>query len=159
MTAHQASVAEGTAGTSTELPFVKTLVSIIRAEDSYGTWDRKTDAQLLREFLVTKEERREIPIIGDPDPDTLHRVEQFYRAVGLRIEQLTGLMSSPMMHMSHEGFGRVILTTGKLVCFAKSLRDVHRFGFEDLPALDKQGEKAVERAVAAIEQYPEVARA
>lgn len=142
-----------------QLPFVKALVSIIRAEDSYGAWDRKSDGQLLREFVVTKEERREIPIIGDPDPDTLHRVEQFYRAVGLRIEQRTGHMSSPMMQMSHEGFGRVILTTGRLVVFAKSLRDVHRFGFESLQKLGAEGEKAVDSAVKAIETYPTVANA
>jgi probable nitrogen fixation protein len=139
--------------------FVKTIIGIIRAEDSYGAWDRKTDAQLLSDFIVTKEQRRAIPIIGDPDPDALHRVEQYYRAVGLRIEQRTGLMASPMMKMSHEGFGRVILTTGKLVAFAKTLRDVHRFGFESLEALDREGEKTVDQAVKSIEEYPEVARA
>ena len=154
MTATEALATEITA-----LPFVKALVSIMRAEDSYGAWDRKTDEQLLEEFIVTKEERRAIPLIGDPDPDTLHRVEQFYRAVGLRIEQVTGRMSSPMMQMSHEGFGRVILTTGRLVAFAKSLRDVHRFGFESLEKLDAQGQKAVDTAVKAIETYPEVSRA
>ncbi len=159
MTATQATSTESTTTGTDDLPFVKALIGIMRAEDSYGAWDRKTDEQLLREFIVTKEERRAIPIIGDPDPDTLHRVEQFYRAVGLRIEQLTGLMASPMMHMSHEGFGRVILTTGKLVAFAKTLRDVHRFGYESLEALDAQGQKAVVAAITAIEEHPEVARA
>ncbi|MGK3995696.1 NifX-associated nitrogen fixation protein [Sorangium sp. So ce1024] len=142
-----------------ESPFLKTLVGLIRAEDSYGAWDRKRDADLLAEFVVTKEARRGIPIVGDPGPDVLHRVEQFYRAVGLRIEQQTGLMASPMMTMSHEGFGRVILTTGRLVAFAKSLRDVHRFGFDSLEVLSREGEKAVARAVEAISTYPEVARA
>lgn len=141
-----------------EHAFVKTVVGIIRAEDSYGTWDRKTDEDLLEEFIITKAERKTIPIIGDPDPDTLHRVEQYYRAVGLRIEQRTGLMASPMMSMSHEGFGRVILIVGNLVAFAKTLRDVHRFGFETLDALDVQGEKAVEQAVSMIEKFSEVAR-
>jgi probable nitrogen fixation protein len=139
--------------------FLKTLVSLIRAEDSYGAWEKRTDASLLAEFVVTREARRSLPIIGDPDPEVLTRVEQFYRAVGLRIEQRTGCMASPMMKMSHEGFGRVLLTTGKLVVFSKSLRDVHRFGFDDLAALEREGEKAVEQAVAGIEQYPELARA
>jgi len=151
--------AAATENPAPSLPFVKTLIGIIRAEDSYGAWDRKTDEQLLREFVVTKEERRSIPIIGDPDPDTLHRVEQYYRAVGLRIEERTGLMASPMMSMSHEGFGRVILTTGRLVAFVKTLRDVHRFGFVSLEALDEQGEKAVGQAVELIDAHPEVARA
>lgn len=140
-------------------PFLKTLVSIVRAEDSHGVWEKRSDASLLKEFIVSKAERRALPIIGDPDPEVLQRVEQFYRTVGLRIEQQTGCMSSPMMKMSHEGFGRVILTTGKLVAFAKSLRDVHRFGFDSFEALAAEGEKVVSQAVAAIEEFPEVARA
>ena len=155
----QAEAATTSAAPSEFGPFVKALVRIIRAEDSYGTWDKKSDEQLLREFIVTKEERRNIPIIGDPDPDTLHRVEQFYRALGLRIEERTGLMASPMMQMSHEGFGRVVLTTGRLVALVKSLRDVHRFGFTSLEVLNGDGEAAVDRAVAFIEEHPEVARA
>ena len=35
-----------------------------------------------------------------------------------------------MMKMSHEGFGRMILTAGRLIVVNKHLRDVHRFGFE-----------------------------
>jgi probable nitrogen fixation protein len=141
------------------IPFVKTLISIVRAEDSHGVWEKRSDASLLKDFIITKAERRSMPIIGDPDPEVLQRVEQFYRAVGLRIEQRTGCMSSPMMKMSHEGFGRMILTTGKLVAYAKSLRDVHRFGFESFEDLAAQGEKIVDQAVASIEQFPEVAKA
>ena len=146
------------APTALASPFVTTLVRLVRAEDSYGAWDKKPDADLLREFIVDKEARRTIPIVGDPGPDVLHRVEQFYQAVALRIEQRTGLMASPMMKMSHEGFGRVILTTGKLVAYAKSLRDAHRFGFDSLEALARDGEKAVDAATQAIEAHSDVAR-
>lgn len=106
---------------------------------------------------MTKEERRQIPIIGDPDPDTLDRVEKFYRAVGLTVEKERGLIASPMMKMSHEGFGRIVLIAGKLVVFSKTLRDVHRFGFEP-GRLAAEGMKAVGVATAAIDAYPEVAR-
>ncbi len=140
-------------------PFLRALVNIIRASDSYGAWDRKPDHALLREFVITKQERKSLPIIGDPDPEVLERVEQFYRAVGLRIEQRSGRMASPMMTMTHEGFGRLLITTGKLVAFAKSLRDVHRFGFDSLEVLAREGEKTVDQAVSTIEQYPEVADA
>jgi probable nitrogen fixation protein len=140
-------------------PFLKTLVKVVRAEDSHGVWEKKTDAELLAEFIVTKEQRRSLPIIGDPDPDVLHRIEQFYVTVGLRIEERTGCMSSPIMKMSHEGFGRLLLTAGKLVAYSKTLRDVHRFGFEDFATLGREGEKIVGQAVSAIERFPEVAKA
>ena len=142
-----------------ELPFLKVLIGLIRAEDSYGAWERKTDLDLLREFVVTKEERRALPIIGDPDPEVTHRVEQFYRAVGQRIEQRTGLMASPTLNLSHEGFGRLFITVGKLVALSKTLRDVHRFGFDSLQALADEGEKNVDKAMANIQEFPLVANA
>ena len=81
-------------------PFLQCLVGRIRAEDSYGAWDRKSDTALLKDYIVTKVERRSIPIIGDPDPDTLGRLETFYQAVGLAIERVTGVIATPMMKMS-----------------------------------------------------------
>lgn len=140
-------------------PFLKSLVQQIRAHDSYGTWDRKTDADLLGQYIVTKEQRKEIPIIGDPDPDVLWRVEQFYAAIGLAIEKVTGQMASPMMKMSHEGFGRVIVTAGRLVVISKSLRDVHRFGYENLGKLAEDGAKLITAATEMMTKYPEVAAA
>ncbi|RUW34623.1 MULTISPECIES: NifX-associated nitrogen fixation protein [unclassified Mesorhizobium] len=141
------------------MPFVKCLVRLIRAQDSYGSWEGKLDDELLSDFIVTKEQRREIPIIGDPDPDVLWRLDIFYAAVGLAIEERSGLMASPMMKLHHEGFGRVLLTAGRLVVLSKSLRDVHRFGFETLQKLAEAGTKFVDDAVSAINAYPEVARA
>jgi len=138
-------------------PFVRTLVRVVRAEDTFGVWERKSDAEILADFIVTKEQRRQIPIIGDPDPDVLGRVEKFYIAVGLDIERATGRMASPMMKMSHEGFGRVILGVGRLVVISKSLRDVHRFGFESFDKLAEAGEKLVDDAKKWIDAYPAVA--
>ena len=143
--------------TGLDSPFVKTLVRVLRAEDSYGVWERKPDAEILADFIVTKEQRRQIPIIGDPDPDVMSRVEKFYIAVGLDIERASGRMASPMMKVSHEGFGRVILTVGRLVAISKSLRDVHRFGFESFEKLAEAGEKLVDEARKWIDAYPAVA--
>jgi probable nitrogen fixation protein len=137
--------------------FVKLLVQLVRAEDSYGTWEGKTDASLLKDFIVTKEQRRAMPIIADPDPDVLWRLEKFYAAVGLAIERRTGHMASPMLKMNHEGFGRMILIAGRLVVVSKYLRDVHRFGFETFEKLAEAGEKIVTSGVDYVQKYKEVA--
>lgn len=146
-------------GEMIESPFLKQLAAVIRAEDSYGTWDEKTDADLMSEFIVTADERREIPIIGDPDPDVMWRIGKFYDAVGLMIEKESGCMASQMQKMSHEGFGRIVLIAGKLVVVSKHLRDVHRFGFTTWAKLAEGGEKIVSSAVATIDKYPDAARA
>ncbi len=145
--------------TGLDSEFVKTLVRVLRAEDTYGVWENKPDGIIIADFIVTKEQRRLIPIIGDPDPDVLSRVEKFYVAIGLDVERLTGHIASPMMKMSHEGFGRVLLTVGRLVVLSRSLRDVHRFGFVDHAALAEAGEKAVAEAKSWIDKLPEVANA
>ena len=137
--------------------FLKTLVLLFRAEDTYGAWEGKSDAQLLAPFILDKEARAAIPIIGDPDPDTLWRLELFYKAVGITVEKLTGVMGSTMMKMSHEGFGRIVLIGGRLVVLSKHLRDVHRFGFPSVEKMCADGAKVVEEAVALIKKYPDVA--
>ncbi len=45
-------------------PFLQTLVRLLRAQDSYGAWEKKSDAELLGDYVVTREQRRNLPIIG-----------------------------------------------------------------------------------------------
>jgi probable nitrogen fixation protein len=138
--------------------FVKELVKQWRAQDSYGAWEGKSDEDLLEPYILDKEKRQAIPLIGDPDPETLWRLELFYNAVGLAIERTTGVMVSPLMKMHHEGFGRMVLTAGRLVVVNKHLRDVHRFGFPSLEKLMTEGEKLVAAGNELIQQFPEVAK-
>jgi probable nitrogen fixation protein len=142
--------------TAIDTAFIKELIKQWRAQDTHGTWDNKTDLDLLAPYILDKEARRQIPIIGDPDPETLWRLELFYNAVGLAIERATAAMVSPIMKMSHEGFGRMVLTAGRLVVVNKHLRDVHRFGFPSLEKLAEEGTKMVQAGIEMIENYPEV---
>lgn len=140
-------------------PFIKCLVRLIRIQDSYGSWKEKCDIDLLADFTVPESKRRAIPLIGDPDPGVLWRLDVFYRAVGVAIEERSGLLVSRTMEISHDGFGRVLFTTRRLVVLSKTLRNIHRFGFSTVRTLAKTGAKLVNDAARVIEAYPEVARA
>ena len=137
--------------------FFRELVKQWRAQDSYGAWEKKSDLELLAPYVLDKEQRRAIPIIGDPDPEMLWRLELYYNAVGLATERASGVMVSPMMKMSHEGFGRMVLIAGRLIVVNKQLRDVHRFGFPSMEKLAEEGDKLVAGALEMIEKFPEVA--
>jgi probable nitrogen fixation protein len=139
--------------------FVQTLIRVIRAHDTHGAWDNKNERMLLRAWILSKDQRKQIPILGDPDPRTLLRVDQFYAAVGLAIENRTGLIAQPLIKLSHEGWGRVVLIAGRLVVISRSLRDVHRFGFPSLTKLSEEGSKLVDHGVDFIEKFPDAARA
>lgn len=141
-----------------EAPFVKELVKVWRAQDSHGTWDGKADLDLLEPYIVDKEKRRALPIVGDPDPETIWRLELFFNAVCLMIEKATGVMISPMLKMHHEGFGRMVLIGGRLIVVNKQLRDVHRYGFDNLGKLAEEGDKFVKAGVEMIEKFPDVAK-
>jgi probable nitrogen fixation protein len=140
-----------------DAPFVKELIKIWRAQDSHGAWEGKSDLTLLEPYILDKEARRALPIIGDPDPETIWRMELFFNAVALAIERDTGVMISPMLKMSHEGFGRMVLIGGRLIVVNKQLRDVHRFGFDNLAKLAEEGEKYVKAGVEMIEKFRPVA--
>lgn len=137
--------------------FAKEMVRQMRAIDTYGTYDNWTTAKILDPFVLTKEQKREIPIVGDPDEIVMARVKAFYNAISAMIEAECKLMAVPMIHLSHEGFGRAIITVGKLVVMDKTLRDVHRFSFPTLSKMKDEADKLLSVALEIIGKHSEVA--
>lgn len=145
--------------TALQDPFIKNLLMFIRAHDQSGAWDNEPDEEVLAPYILSKEQRREIPLFGDPDPDILWRVEQFFNAVAMIIETKSGCAVAPIMKIHHEGWGRVLLTSGKLVVLNAYLRELHRYGFDSIDDLAAKAEKYIAEGVATIAKYPEVAAA
>lgn len=139
-------------------PFIRQIIVQLRAMDSYGTYDTWSDARVLDPMILTKERRREIPIVGDPDEVVISRVKAYYNAIASTIERGCNLMAVPIVNISHEGFGRVLVTVGKLVVIDKTLRDVHRFGFDSTDKLTDESGKLIQKALELIEAYREVAK-
>lgn len=138
-------------------PFLAELVKLLRAQDTFGRTERKSDADMLKPFVIDKAARKQISIIADPSALLLARVELFYNAAGLAIERRTGLIATPTIKLNHEGFGRAMLVAGRLVAYSKYHRDIHRFGFDTLAALAEAGDRIVDEAATMIARYPEVA--
>ena len=139
-------------------PYIRQIVTQLRALDSYGTYDNWTDDRVLDPIVLTKERRREIPVVGDPDETTISRLKAYYNAIASIIENECGLMAVPFVNLTHEGFGRALIIIGKLVVLDKTLRDVHRFGFDSLEKLVAEIEKSANKAVALIEEHRAVAK-
>lgn len=138
-------------------PFIKQMVIQLRAVDSYGTYDTWTDEKVVDPLILTKERKREIPVVGDPDEIVISRIKAYYNALAISIESKCGLMAVPVINLTHEGFGRAFITVGKLVVMDKTLRDVHRFGFPSLEKMAMEAEKIVEKALSLIANHREVA--
>jgi len=137
--------------------FIKEMVRQLRAIDSLGRYDGKPPAEILEPLLLTKDRKAAIPLVGDPDANVLARLRAFYNAIAVLIEKECGLMAMPLIHLSHEGFGRGLITVGKLVVLDRVLRDTHRFGFDNLSKMKTEADKHLSVALEIIGKHPEVA--
>ena len=141
-----------------ESPFLKAIVLQIRANDPYGTYRNWGDDLLLKPYVLSRAQKREISVDGEVEPMTQGRILAFYRAIAVRIEQETGLLSQVVIDLSHEGFGWALVFSGRLLLVSRTLRDAQRFGYDSLEKLAAEGEKLVQKGVDLANRYPEVGR-
>jgi probable nitrogen fixation protein len=137
-------------------PFLQAIVQQIRANDSYGTFRNWKDELLLKPYILSKVEKREISVEGDVDPLTKSRIFAFYRAIAARIEEETGKLSTVVVDLNHEGFGWVLVFSGRLILVSKTLRDAHRFGYASFEKLAQEGEKLTQKGIDLATQFEEV---
>ena len=137
--------------------FIKEMVRQMRALDSYGQYDGHPTESLLAPLILTKERKAEIPLVGDPDEITVAYIKAFYNAIAVLVEKECRLMAVSLIHLSHEGFGRVLITVGKLVVLDRTLRDVHRFGFPSLSKMKDEADKYLSVALEIVGKFPAVA--
>lgn len=140
-----------------ETDFLKEMLRQMRALDTYGSYTGWTPDKILEPFVLTKEKKAAIPLIGDPDEEIISRIKAFYNAIAVLVEKECGLFAVPLVHLTYEGFGRVLITVGKLVAYDKTLRDVHRFGFDSLSKMKTEADKILAVAIERIGKYGEVA--
>jgi probable nitrogen fixation protein len=139
-------------------PFLKAIVQQIRANDAYGTYRNWSDELLLKPYVVSRAQKREISVDGDVDPITKGRILAFYRGIAHRIEEETGLLCQVVIDLSHEGFGWALIFSGRLLLVARTLRDAQRFGFDSLEKAAIEGDKLAESAIALANRFPEVGK-
>jgi probable nitrogen fixation protein len=139
-------------------PVLKAIVQQIRANDPYGTYRNWPDDLLLKPYVVSKAQKREISVDGEVDPITKGRIMAFYRAIAHRIEEETGLLSQVVVDLSHEGFGWALVFSGRLLLVSRTLRDAQRFGFDSLEKLAAEGDKLVASGITLAGRFPEVGK-
>lgn len=137
-------------------PFLLAIVQQIRANDAYGTYRNWSDELLLKPYVVSKAQKREISIDGEVDPITKGRILAFYRAIATCIETETGQLSQVVIDLSHEGFGWALVFSGRLLIVSRTLRDAQRFGFDSLEKVAAEGDKLVQSGISYIQRFPEV---
>ncbi len=132
-----------------ESDFMKEIDKQIQMLNSRGGDDTWSVTRILSPFLSTGE--------GDIDESVPSRLGAFYNAIASLIEKECGLTAKPIIDLSHEGRGRAVITTGKLVVMDRTLCDVQRFGFPSLSKMKDEADKILSVALEIIGKNPEVA--
>ncbi|NJL02562.1 MAG: NifX-associated nitrogen fixation protein [Spirulinaceae cyanobacterium RM2_2_10] len=158
MTATAESTTDPAVAEAIATPFVRELVSQIRVQDAYGTYRNWSDELILKSYIISREQKNDIPIDNEIDPLTKSRIQLFYRAVAASIEKSSGQMTQVVLDLNHEGFGWALVFSGRLLLVCRTLRDAQRFGFRSFEKLAAEGTKLTEKGIALAEQHPEICR-
>lgn len=138
--------------------FLADLVAQLRADDTYGRFDRLADEALLRPYLTGRDRQGEVAGACAGDPAAESRIRAYFQAVAAGVEKGSGVITTTILDLSDEGFGLVVILAGRLVILREVLRDAQRFGFPSLERLAERGSRLATAAMKVFCAYPEVAR-
>ncbi len=133
------------------------LIRQMRATDAYGHADAVSNAKMLSAFILTEDKKRSLPVIGNVDARMIERIQVFYNTIAVLIEKECRLMATSLVHLNNEGFGRIVITVGKLVVLDKTVREAHRFGFPSLSKMKDEADKVLSIALELIGEHSNVA--
>ncbi len=139
---------------------LKEIVNQIRAYDTYGTWEKKSDHDILNHLFLTKPEKQaSLSLMGhcEVDPKALLKLHAYFKAIGVLIEKSSGLLTSVVINLDEEGNGIVLIYSGRLILVNKSIRDANKFRFKSLDEMALQAQKFIDKALELLEKYREVA--
>lgn len=139
---------------------LKEIVNQVRAYDTYGTWEKKSDHDILNHLFLTKPEKQaSLSLMGhcEVDPKALLKLHAYFKAIGVLIEKSSGLLTSVVINLDEEGNGIVLIYSGRLILVNKSIRDANKFRFKSLDEMALQAQKFIDKALELLKKYREVA--
>ncbi|NEQ73677.1 MULTISPECIES: NifX-associated nitrogen fixation protein [unclassified Okeania] len=139
-------------------PFIKELIRAVQAQDSYGVYKSWSPELIIKPYIVSKQEKRQISTEEEVNPMTLARIKLFYNAIATCIELETNQIMQVVISINHEGFGWALVFCGRLLVVSRTLRDAQRFGFTSLEKLEDEGEKMAQAGIELVKKYKEVCK-
>ncbi|NER02545.1 MAG: NifX-associated nitrogen fixation protein [Okeania sp. SIO3C4] len=139
-------------------PFIQELIRAVQAQDSYGVYKSWSPELILKPYILSKQEKRQISTEEEVNPMTIARIKLFYNAIATTIESETNQIMQVVISINHEGFGWALVFCGRLLVVSRTLRDAHRFGFTSLEKLEDEGEKMSRAGIELVKKYKEVCK-
>lgn len=135
------------------MDFTKALVAQLRAIDTYNHWGRLSDDDLIEQKFIKKKSEGGAANCHIKDESAIFNIKTFFQTIATEFERKTGELSNVLMEFSDEGFGRVVVISGKIVICDKTIRDANNYGFKTKEKLEDEGSKFFEKALNIYETY------
>lgn len=137
------------------------ICSILDAHDRFGLLARKSrEEKLRRHFLLERgpEETKGGPALCGVDAGPVRRqAEIFFRAVAMSLDMRIGVPVCSIVELDAEGFGRVVVYSGRLVLASMAWRQ-GQFGFTRMEDACREGERLIAAGLGWAEKYPKMLR-
>ncbi|MBA9088745.1 putative nitrogen fixation protein [Fontibacillus solani] len=115
--------------------------SLSRILDAYDYFEKgsglNTEEKIARLALFTAEEKLALGADCTPSPKLRKQVENVFQAMALTLEIETNSLVQSMVDMNSEGFGRAIVSSGRLILISTTLRAGLRFPFSSRIKLER----------------------
>ncbi|WP_223070349.1 DUF269 domain-containing protein [Paenibacillus caui] len=137
--------------------FGRSLCQILDAYDYFGKGSALSgDEKIARLALFTKEEKQALGMDCTPSPKLRQQVENVFQALALTLEAETNCLVQSMVDMNSEGFGRAIVSSGRLILISTTLRAGLRFPFTSQAKLEKFALSSLREALGFAKCHDEV---
>ncbi|MNH99020.1 hypothetical protein D3C73_517740 [compost metagenome] len=115
--------------------------SLSRILDAYDYFEKgsglSTEEKIAQLSLFTAEEKIAVGADCTPSPKLRKQVENVFQALALTLEIETNGLVQSMVDMNSEGFGRAVVSSGRLILISTTLRAGLRFPFTSRSKLER----------------------
>lgn len=118
--------------------FRRFLCQVADAYDYFGRSSMLGETEKIAKLILfSKEEKLALGQDCTPSPKLRRQVENVFQALALTLEAETDCLMQSMVDMNNEGFGRAIVSSGRLIAVSTTLRAGLRFPFTSQAKLEK----------------------
>lgn len=140
---------------------LKEVVNQVRNYDFYGAWAKKSDENILEQLFLSKPEKKSsVSLIGhcEVDPKAILKIHAYFKAIGVVLEKLSGLLTSVVINIDEEGNGIILIYAGRLILLNKVIRDANRFHFKSLEDMVSKAQRIIESSLELVDRYEQVTK-
>lgn len=134
--------------------FRKKLCALLDADDVFGRCASLShEEKIARMFLASAADKAGSDFNCAVSPKVRQQVPVLFYAAAALIEERSGMLIQSSAEINHEGFGRALLYSGRIILALKSLRVGFPFPFTSEEKAVRYGVACVEEALAFLGQY------